>query len=83
MLDWFYEKLLTRLVTWLTGIGADGFSKVVEWVQSAEVAFNDGASRAEWVKKQIATFLKISTPFIMNLLTEMAVAYAKKQGWIK
>jgi hypothetical protein len=82
-MTWVYQKLLIAVINWLTGIGSDGFNKVTEWVQKAEMVFTSGADKAAWVKEQIVNVLKITTPFILNLLTEVAVAYAKKQGWIK
>lgn len=82
-MNWIYEKLFMTVLSWLTGMGSDGFSKIIEWIRRAEETFKNGADRAAWVKEQIMNVLKISTPFVMNLLVEMGVAFAKKKGWIK
>ena len=82
-MTWVYEKIFMACLLWLTGMGSDGFAKVLSWVREAEEILTSGADKAAWVKEQIMLVLKITTPFILNLITEMAVAYAKKKGWIK
>lgn len=82
-MDWVYQKIFIACLNWLSGMGSDGFARVLAWVREAEATWESGADKAKFVKDQIMIVLKVTTPFLLNLITEMAVAYAKKKGWIK
>ena len=82
MINWLYSSLLPKIIGWLTGKDID-FEKVVDLVKTAETMDTTGDDKAFWVKGQLNQLLNIAIPWILNFLVEIAVAYAKKQGWIK
>ena len=85
-MSWLQDELekiiIPDVFQWLTGLQAENFNSIVEWVLEAEAKFNSGTDKAEWVKKQIADILKVALPWVLNVSVELAVAYAKKQGLI-
>ena len=83
MLDFIYKKVFLSVLNWFCTLSAGGFDQVIEWIKEAETAFQDGTTRAAWVKEQIKKELLITSPFVLNLLTEVALAFAKKKGWIE
>lgn len=82
MMKAILSKLFTAFVEYLTGQKQENFQKIVGWVLDAEQRYNEGGLKAKWVREQIREVLKVTTPWIVNLLLELAVAYATKQGLI-
>lgn len=82
-MEWVYQRIFLAVLSWLSGMGSDGFARVLAWVREAEATWDSGADKAKFVKDQIRLVLRVTAPFLLNLITEMAVAYAKKKGWIK
>jgi hypothetical protein len=82
IVNWIYKTLLPKIIAWLTGKDID-FDKVTDLVREAENTLTRGPEKAEWVKAQLSSLLNIAIPWILNFLVELAVAYCKKQGWIK
>jgi hypothetical protein len=70
------------IISWLTGLSTDGFSRVVNWVRTAEGMLSDGAQRAAWVKENIAKVFEITAPWLLSVITEVAVAFATRKGYI-
>jgi hypothetical protein len=66
----------------LTGKSID-FDVILTFVKEAENTFRSGREKASWVGDQIIKILPTVATWVINLLIELAVAYAKKQGWIK
>lgn len=81
-MSWFYKNVIVKLVAWLTGQNID-FDVILTWVREAENTRTTGRDKASWVADQIIKILPTVATWIVNLLIELAVAYAKKQGWIK
>ena len=82
MFDWIYKSLIPWLIKWLTGQDVD-FDKIVAWVRTAETTGRAGGEKATMVRQQMTDILGIVIPWVLNFLVELAVAYCKKQGWIK
>jgi hypothetical protein len=78
----FLDMFIRKIILWLTGLTNLDFQKVVDLIKEAEKMFDNGADRAKWVKDKLVELFAIATPFILNLLVEMAVAYAKDKGYI-
>ena len=53
MLDFIYKKVFLSVLNWFCTLSAGGFDQVIEWIKEAETAFQDGTTRAAWVKEQI------------------------------
>ncbi len=81
-MSWFYKNVIVRLIAWLTGQNID-FDVILTYVKEAEMTKATGRDKASFVAEQIIKILPTIATWIINLLIELAVAYAKKQGWIK
>ena len=59
--------------------------KAVEFVVEAEKKFGRGKGelKAKYVNEKLSEILSETSKFVINLLREFAVAYAKKEGLIK
>lgn len=82
MISWVYKNLIVKIIEWLTGKTID-FDAILTYVKEAEGTFDRGTDKASWVAEQIVKILPTVATWIINLLIELAVAYCKKQGWIK
>ena len=82
MISWVYKNLIVKIISWLTGQSID-FDVIVNYVKEAEDTLKTGRDKASWVAEQIVKILPTVATWIINLLIELAVAYCKKQGWIK
>lgn len=56
------------------------FDQVVDWVREAEVKFEDGMSKSEYVRAKIRATFKIAAPYLQELLLSLAVGYLGKLG---
>lgn len=68
--------LLKYLLKWLAGISADQWKIAIQAVLVAAKDFNDSSSKRDWVLKTLRN--ANVTGWAANLLTEVAVSYAKK-----
>jgi hypothetical protein len=82
VISWIYKNLIVKIIGWLTGKDID-FDVILTFVKEAEDTLKTGRDKASWVADQIIKILPTVATWIINLLIELAVAYAKKQGWIK
>ena len=85
MISWIYKNLILKVISYLTGKNYD-IDLIIPFVREAEDTFKEtktGKQKAAWVAEQVIKILPTVATWIINLLIELAVAYAKKQGWIK
>jgi hypothetical protein len=83
-------KVAAKLVRDITMLdGKPGLSKadietVIGWVIKAEndTTLGSGAEKGRWVKQQVLKFLKISAPYLVELVVSIAVGIAARNGWI-
>ena len=83
--SWIYKNLILKVISWLTGKDYD-IDLIIPLVREAEDTFQEtktGKQKAAWVADQVIKILPTVATWIVNLLIELAVAYCKKQGWIK
>lgn len=58
------------------------FQTVVDLVMEAEKKFDNGADRSEWVKTQVGNLLRISAPYIVDIIVGLTVGWLGKGGFI-
>lgn len=56
------------------------FEMVLDWVREAEVKYEDGMTKAEYVREKIKAVLKIAAPYLQELVLSLAVGYLGKLG---
>lgn len=81
--------MLERVLVWvvravsLFQLHKDDFAKVLDLVREAEEKFESGVDKSEYVKTQAKQALRISAPYLVDLVVGLAVGYLGKKGDIK
>ena len=77
---------LSTLVKWVakkvSNADEQDWDTIVEAVVSAEKEYYTNEDKARFVKEVAASLLTITSGWVLNLLVELALAYAKDKGYL-
>lgn len=70
-----------RLVSFFR-VNKHHFQTIVDLIMEAEDKFDTGEERAAWVKAQARELLRISAPYLVDIVVGLAVGWLGRLGFI-